>query len=267
MVPKVPQPPLITLLTDFGLQDAYVGIMKGVILSLNPDARLVDLSHEVAPQEIMAAALMLQSAWSYFPHGTIHLAVVDPGVGSRRRAMAAACNGQFLVGPDNGLFSLIFAAHAPEIIINLENPRYFRPEISATFHGRDIFAPVTAHLSLGVALTELGPMLPDPVRLAWPVPKFKEAELIGQIVACDYFGNLISNIPFAELVSWLRERSARFCIQGREISHLVTTYSDMPPGALMALEGSHGYLEFACRNGSAAEVLGASPGTRVEVYV
>ncbi len=237
-----------------------MGILKGVILSLNPDARLVDLSHEVAPQEIMAAALMLQSAWRYFPPGTIHLAVVDPGVGTRRRALAAACNGQFLVGPDNGLFSLIFAGHAPEIIISLENPRYFRPEISATFHGRDIFAPVAAHLSLGVALTELGPVLPDPVRLSWPVPKFKEAELIGQIVACDHFGNLISNILFPELASWLCGRSARFRIQEQDFSYFANTYSDVPPGALLALEGSHGYLEFACREGSAAEVLGAGVG-------
>jgi S-adenosyl-L-methionine hydrolase (adenosine-forming) len=265
MVSKISHSPLITLLTDFGLQDAYVGIMKGVILSLNPDARLVDLSHQVAPQEIMAAALLLQSAWRYFPPGTIHLAVVDPGVGSRRRALAAACNGHFFIGPDNGLFSLIFAAPSPEIIISLENPRYFRPEISATFHGRDIFAPVAAHLSLGVPLTDLGPVLPEPVRLAWPVPIFQEAEIIGQIVACDHFGDLISNIPFPELASWLQGRSPKFRVQGQEISHLATTYSDVPSGALLALESRHGYLEFACREGSAAEVLGAGVGARVEV--
>ncbi len=266
MAPNIPHPPIITLLTDFGLQDAYVGIMKGVILNLNPAARLVDLSHEVGPQEILAGALMLQSAWGYFPPGTIHLAVVDPGVGSRRRALAAACGGQFLVGPDNGLFSLIFAEHSPHLLVSLENPRYFLPKISATFHGRDIFAPVAAHLSLGVPLNNLGPALSDPVRLDWPIPRFGEAEVIGQVVAADHFGNLISNIPLEKLDNWLQGRSAGFRVQGQEISRLATTYSEVRPGTLLALGGSHGYLEIACREGSAANVLGAGVGARVEVY-
>jgi S-adenosyl-L-methionine hydrolase (adenosine-forming) len=267
MVPKFPHPPIITLLTDFGLQDAYVGIMKGVILCLNPEARLVDLSHEVKPQEILSAALLLQSAWRYFPPGTIHLAVVDPGVGSHRRALAAACNGHFAVGPDNGLFSLIFADPKPEALISLENPHYFLPTISATFHGRDIFAPVAAHLSLGVPLTNLGPAISDPVRLDWPAPTYNETKIVGEIIASDHFGNLISNIPFSDLTSWLQGRSAKFQVQGREIPQLVTTYSNVLPGSWLALEGSHGYLEIACRNGSAARMLDAGPGAKVEVCV
>jgi S-adenosylmethionine hydrolase len=267
MVPKNPHPPLITLLTDFGLRDAYVGVMKGVILSLNPDVHLVDLSHEVAPQDIVSGALILQSAWRYFPPGTIHLAVVDPGVGSRRRAMAAACGEQFLVGPDNGLFSLVLAEQTSLTMVSLENPRYFLPDVSATFHGRDIFAPVAAHLSLGVALTYLGPALHDPVRLDLATPQFGEAEVKGQIISSDHFGNLISNIPFKALQSWLRERSAGLRVKGQVIPHLASTYSDVPPGTVLALGGSHGYLEIACRQGSAAQVLGAEVGDQVEVYL
>ena len=267
MARGISRPHIITLLTDFGQKDMYVGIMKGVILNLNPDVRLVDLSHEVGPQEIGAGAFMLLSAWGYFPPGTIHLAVVDPGVGSRRRAMAAACGGQFLVGPDNGLFSLIFAEHSPDAIISLENSCYFLPKISATFHGRDIFAPVAAHLSLGVPLTDMGPALSDPVRLDWPMPRFGEVEVIGQVVASDHFGNLISNIRFDRLESWLQGRSAKFRVQGQEISHLTTSYSEVPLGTLLTLGGSHGYLEIACRQGSAARVLGARVGVQVEVYL
>ena len=265
MAAGVLRAPIITLLTDFGLGDAYVGSMKGVILSLNPDARLVDLSHEVPPQDILSGALVLQSAWRYFPPGTIHLAVVDPGVGSRRRALAAACREHFFVGPDNGLFSLIFAEQTPLTVVSLENPRYFLPEISATFHGRDIFAPVAAHLSLGAPLTDFGPTLSEPVRLDCPAPDFGEEEVDGQIISCDHFGNLISNISFKSMQLWLRGRSASFRVNGRVIPHLATTYSEVPPGALLALGGSHGYLEIACCQGSAAQVLDAAMGARVQV--
>lgn len=255
--------PIITLLTDFGLEDGYVGIMKGVILSLNPAVRLVDLSHEVPPQDIVSGALVLQSAWRYFPPGTIHLAVVDPGVGSGRRAMAAAWGEHFLVGPDNGLFSLVFAEQTPLSMVCLENPRYFLPEVSATFHGRDIFAPVAAHLSRGVTLSSLGPGLFDPVRLVLPVPRFGAAAVAGEIIASDHFGNLISNIPWGKLHSWLRGRPASLRVRGQVIPHLVTTYNDASAGSLLALGGSHGYLEIACRQGSAAQVLGAGVGEEV----
>lgn len=265
MAPNTPQPPIITLLTDFGLQDAYTGIMKGVILGLNPDVRLVDLSHGVPPQDILAGALMLQSAWEFFPPGTIHLAVVDPGVGPRRRALAAACGDRFLVGPDNGLFSLVFAEQTPDVLVSLKNPRYFLPKISATFHGRDIFAPVAAHLSLGACLDDMGPALPDPVRLNWPIPRFAATKVTGHVVAVDHFGNLISNISFAKLAHWLQGRSPRFRVRGQEIFRLAATYSEVPTGTLLALEGSHGYLEIACREGRAAGILAAGVGAPVEV--
>jgi S-adenosyl-L-methionine hydrolase (adenosine-forming) len=265
MIAGVPRLPLITLLTDFGLRDAYVGIMKGVILSLNPEVRLVDLSHELPPQDVLSGAFVLQSAWRYFPPGTIHLAVVDPGVGSRRRALAAVCREHFFVGPDNGLFSLVFAEQTPLTLVSLENPHYFLPEVSATFHGRDIFAPVAAHLSMGVPLTAFGPELFNPVELDFPAPEFGEKDVDGQIISCDHFGNLISNIPFQSLQVWLRGRSASLRVNSHPIPHLANTYSDLPPGTLLALGGSHGYLEIACRQGSAAQVLDALPGARVKV--
>jgi S-adenosyl-L-methionine hydrolase (adenosine-forming) len=267
MAPGVFRPPIITLLTDFGLGDAYVGIMKGVILSLSPDARLVDLSHEVPPQDILSGALMLQSAWRYFPPGTIHLTVIDPGVGSRRRAMAAVSQEQFFVGPDNGVFSLVFAEQTPLLAVSLENPQYFLAQVSNTFHGRDIFAPVAAHLSRGEPLAAFGPEFFDPVKLDLPAPEFREAEVNGQIISVDHFGNLISNIPFESLQSRLRGRYASFRVNGQVIPHLATTYSDAPPGALLVLGGSHGYLEIACRLGRAAQVLEAAVGARVQVYV
>ena len=263
MAAGVLRAPIITLLTDFGLGDAYVGSMKGVILSLNPDARLVDLSHEVPPQDILSGALVLQSAWRYFPPGAIHLAVVDPGVGSQRRALAAACREQFFVGPDNGLFSLVFAEQPPHTVVSLKNPHYFSPEVSGTFHGRDIFAPVAAHLSLGVPLTAFGPALLDPVGLDFPASEFGEKEVQGQIISIDHFGNLISNIPFMALHAWLRGHSASLRVDGRVIPHLATTYSEVSPGDLLALGGSHGYLEIACCQGSAALVLNAAVGARL----
>ena len=196
---------LITLLTDFGVRDEYVGCLKGVILGLNPRAVLVDLSHEVPPQDIRAGAFILAATAPFFPTGTIHLAVVDPGVGTSRRPLAARCRGQFWVGPDNGLFHLIFAGQGDLEIVSLENPAYFRPQVAATFHGRDLFAPVAAHLSLGVDLRQLGPTVTDPIRLPWPEPTFTAKIIRGEIIHVDRFGNLVSNIAAAGFHSWRRE--------------------------------------------------------------
>lgn len=260
-------PPIITLLTDFGLEDVYVGVMKGVILGLNPTARLVDLSHAVPPQDVLSGAFLLQSAWRYFPPGTIHLAVVDPGVGSNRRALAASAGGHYWVGPDNGLFSLIFSNHPPAVMVSLENAAYFLPQISDTFHGRDIFAPVAAHMSLGITLASLGPALRDPVGLEVPLPEFGAGEARGHVIWRDHFGNLITNVPMDRLRSWLAGRPGCIWLESHRIPHLTETYSAVPPGALLALGGSHGYLEIACREGSATQVLGAKVGARVRVEI
>jgi len=264
---SAPRPfrPLITLLTDFGTRDPYVAAMKGVILAVNPEAELVDLSHEVPPQDIAAGAFFLAAAVPYFPTGTIHLAVVDPGVGTARRGLAAKAGGHFLVGPDNGLFHLVFRETSALTVVSLENPAYFRPEVSPTFHGRDIFAPVAAHLSLGVPLPELGPPLREPVRLPFPEPVFSDTRVEGQIVAVDRFGNLVSNIPWEALKHWLTGRPFRLHLGSLVLTNLSRTYADAAPGEALALVGSHGYLEIACNQASAAGSLGLGVGAAVTI--
>lgn len=264
--PLPASPPIITLLTDFGTRDAYVAAMKGVILGVNPQAVLVDLSHEVPPQDILAGALILAGAAPYFPPGTIHLAVVDPGVGSRRRGLAAYAHGQFWVGPDNGLFHLIFTPGAAPTIVSLENPAFFRPEVSATFHGRDLFAPVAAHLSLGVDLSRLGPIITDPVPLAVSTPRFTPKTIEGEVIYVDRFGNLVSNLNAAALKAWWGGGDLRLKVGPLTIRGLARTYAEKAPGEFLALIGSHGYLEIACAQDSAARRLGAGVGLPVEIF-
>ncbi|HZE20856.1 MAG TPA: SAM-dependent chlorinase/fluorinase, partial [Desulfobaccales bacterium] len=257
--------PLITLLTDFGTRDAYVGSMKGVILGLNPGGNLIDLSHEVPPQDIRAGALILAAAAPFFPPGATHLAVVDPGVGSGRRALAARARDSYWVGPDNGLFHFIFDPAPDLIIVSLENPAYFRPRVSATFHGRDIFAPVAAHLSLGVHLERFGPRIADPVLLDLPQPVFGPALIRAEIIAVDHFGNLVSNLRFAELTAWLKEAGMRLTAGPLILTGLARTYAEVAPGEFLALEGSHGFLEIACARDSAARRLKAGAGLALEI--
>jgi S-adenosyl-L-methionine hydrolase (adenosine-forming) len=257
--------PLITLLTDFGTRDAYVASMKGVILCLNPEAVLVDLTHQVPPQDIRAGALNLAAAMPYFPPDTIHLAVVDPGVGSPRRALAAHGRGCFWVGPDNGLFHLVFRQASALNIVSLENPAYFRPPVSATFHGRDIFAPVAAHLSLGVDLSRFGPPITDPILLDWPEPWFGPETIRGEIIYVDHFGNLISNVRAGELSAWLGKHNFRLKIGPVSILGLARNYTDVAPREFLALAGSHGYLEIACAMDNAARRLNAVEGLPVGI--
>ncbi len=256
---------IITLLTDFGTRDAYVGAMKGVILGLNPEVVLVDLSHEVPPQDVLAGAFVLAEAAPYFPPGTIHLAVVDPEVGTARRGLAARARGHYLVGPDNGLFSLAWQGAGDLSIVSLTNPGYFRPEVSATFHGRDVFAPVAGYLSLGVALEELGPAIPDPVSLPCPAPVFTPEAARGEIIYVDRFGNLVSNLKASALRDWLAGRPAHVRVGGLTLTGLARTYGEVPPGQFLALEGSHGFLEVAVNQASAAQGLEAGVGQPVEV--
>jgi S-adenosylmethionine hydrolase len=256
---------IITLLTDFGNQDPYVGAMKGVILSLNPEAVLVDLTHEVPPQDTIAGAFLLSEAAPYFPPGTIHLAVVDPGVGTPRRALAAKARDKFWVGPDNGLFHLAFQ-EAPDLeLVSLGNPDYFRESVSSTFQGRDIFAPVAAHLSLGTPLHALGPPITDPVALSWPQATFTPEAVRGEIVYVDGFGNLVSNIKGSDLLAWLSEKSHVIILGSLTLKGLAHTYGDVASGEFLALVGSHGYLEIACARGNAAKRLGVGKGRSLSV--
>lgn len=244
---------ILTLLTDFGLQDVYVGVMKGAIAQIDPYIQVIDLTHEIPAQNIAAARFCLLNAYSYFPQDTVHVAVVDPGVGSQRRGVAIQYDRGWLVGADNGLFSGVLAQSPVIAAVELTNSDYWRViNPSNTFHGRDIFAPVGAHLANGVALTELGRAIDPESLIQLPLPKLviTETEIIGCIQYVDRFGNLITNIS-TELVM---NQSWSVIVKEQKISY-GKTYSDVKVGEIIALVGSHGWLEIAVRNGNAKEKL------------
>lgn len=264
----MPNSPVVTLTTDFGLEDGYVGAMKGVILGICPPARLVDISHAIPPQNVLAGALTLAAAFRFFPAGTVHLAVVDPGVGTARRPMAARLGQFFFVGPDNGLFTPVYEEAEkngwPMVFVHLTNEKYFLPDVSRTFHGRDLFAPAAAHLANGVPLADLGPALRDPVRLSLPKPERTAEGWRAHIIAIDHFGNLATDLPVAAL-----DEPARVLVRlgGFEVGGVQAAYGERPPGSLIALTDSQGRLEIAVVEGSAAARTGARVGDAVEVIL
>ncbi len=250
-------PPLITLLTDFGLRDSYVAQMKGVILGIAPSAQVVDLSHQVKPQDVAGAALLLDDALDAFPVHAIHVVVVDPGVGSTRRAIAlSTARGRF-IGPDNGVFSAVLARTPLEQAVELRHPAYQRQPVSSTFHGRDLFAPAAGHLARGVAMTELGPAATNLVNLSLPTPTVTPTGLTLHVLAVDHFGNLLTDLRSRHTAG----RSFNLLTDDDQLIPLVSTFADLPEGALLAYWGSTDRLEIACRNGSAAQRLAAGVGT------
>jgi S-adenosylmethionine hydrolase len=257
--------PLITLTTDFGEGSPYVAAMKGVILNLNPQARLVDLGHRIRPQDVRQAAFFLCATVPYFPVSALHVVVVDPGVGTSRALLYVEVGGHRLLVPDNGCWTeLARRANGPPVVRQLAEPRYWREPVSATFHGRDILAPVAGHLSRGLDPRQLGPPAEDWVRLAMPAPVLGPAQLTGLVVFIDDFGNLLSNIPGHALAVW-HNQAVRITVDGKEVPRLVRTYGEAAPGSLVALESSGGMLEVAVSHGSAAARLGASVGSSVVV--
>jgi hypothetical protein len=244
--------PVITLLTDFGSRDAFVGVMKGVMLGINPSASFVDLSHEVPPQDIPAGALILRSAALFFPPGTIHLAVVDPGVGSSRRALLVETPRALFVGPDNGLLSLAAPADAVTRLIHLTNEEYFLAPRSQTFHGRDVFAPVAAHLSRGVPPERFGHTIFDMERLTLPSVEYRASGLTGNVIYIDHFGNAITNITEAD-VRLFPTGTLLVSIDGMQIRGIQSSYAAVEVGAPMAIINSWGLVEIAVRNRSAAQ--------------
>ena len=258
--------PIITLTTDFGTKDGFVGTLKGVIWKICPTAQIADISHEVSPQNVLEGAFALWRAYAFFPSGTVHVAVVDPGVGTSRRPIAARLGGHTFVGPDNGLFTpMIEDAEKngwPVEIVHLTNSKYFLPDVSRTFHGRDIFSPVAAHLANGVPLADLGPAIPDPVRLSMPKPEKTPLGWRAHVTVIDIFGNCTTDLPASALTE--RER-VTFHFRGREVRGLVASYGHKQPGELAALVDSENYVEIAIVNGSAAKTLGARFGDVVEV--
>lgn len=248
----------ITLLTDFGTADGFVGAMKGVMAGIAPGVLLDDVSHDLPAGGIRAGARALTRYWDRYPPGTVHLVVVDPGVGTDRRPLAVESGGRFFVGPDNGLATPMLSMPGWRAV-SLASPAFLGPDRSATFHGRDVFAPAAAHLARGVALELLGPPVPDPIRLDSPRPKGRPGEAVGVVLAIDRFGNLLTNVP----ASWC-PAGCRIRVAGEEIP-LVHTYGSVEPGALLALANSDGMLEVAVRDGSAARRLGVMEGAEVQV--
>jgi hypothetical protein len=249
---------VVTLTTDFGVRDPWVGIMKGIILGVTRDVHLVDLTHDVAPHDVLEGALALEAAAPFFAAGTIHLAVVDPGVGGPRRALVVATASQRFVGPDNGLFTPFLEIPGWRAW-ELTAAQYRLPRVSRTFHGRDVFAPAAAHLALGVSPEQFGPEVRDPIRLPWPASRRVAEGLEGEVIHVDRFGNLITSIRDGELPPDPKVR-----IGGRDLP-LVPTYGDIDRGVVAALVGSGGRLEVAVREGSAAVVLGVGRGAPVGV--
>lgn len=257
----------ITLLTDFGISDGYPGVMKGVIYRIAPEVKIIDISHLVRAQDVCEGSLLLSRSAPYFPDGTVHVAVVDPGVGTSRRPVAAQVGAHFFVCPDNGLLTRVLEqaekSAAPVQIVHLDQPRYWLKEISQVFHGRDIFSPVAAHLVNGVPLAEVGSLVTDPVRLRLPEPVQRLDSVYGEITAIDHFGNLSTNFLPRHLEPY---QHPVVRVSGREIHGLVHTFGDRSPGSLVALIDSDGSLAIAITQGSAARELGVQIGDPVEIF-
>ncbi len=252
---------VVTLLTDFGLQDEYVGVMKGAILSIQPSAVIVDLCHQIPPGDVERAAWLLGWSWRYFPPDTVHVAVVDPGVGSDRKILCVSHRKQLFLAPDNGLLSRVLAGSRRLHAVWVKNPRFFLKPLSQTFHGRDIFAPVAARLCAGLDTSELGPRVRMIRLLPASRPDRRKGGYLGQILQFDRFGNAVTNLP------WVANVQGRWGIQvgGRRIAEIRSSYSAVPEGTPLAVVGSRGLLEIAVNCGSAEKDLGLKIGDRVEV--
>ncbi|MGH9559429.1 MAG: SAM hydrolase/SAM-dependent halogenase family protein [Bryobacteraceae bacterium] len=259
-MPKGP----ITLTTDFGTRDHFVGAMKGVILSIAPRARIVDITHGIAPYAIAEAAFAIDQIWRHFPKGTIHVLVIDPGVGSARRPILAEAGGQFFIAPDNGVLTAIYDSGRHKVQV-VSNPKLMSKQISRTFHGRDVFAPAAAHLARGVPAARFGKRIDDYVRM----PFLKPAALApnrwtGTVLKIDNFGNMITNFRF-EGFREIETRPFEMRVGGHRIRRMARTFSDAASGELAAIPGSSGFIEIAANLASAARVVGGAPGDPVEL--
>jgi S-adenosylmethionine hydrolase len=256
---------IITLLTDFGERDFFVGAMKGVVLSINRDAIMVDISHDIPPQGLHEAAFVLKGAYRHFPPGTIHLAVVDPGVGGVRRPILVDAGDHLFVGPDNGIFTWVFRDRICKVF-ELTEPKYFRAQVSDTFHGRDVFAAVCGHLSLDVRNVEnFGSRIEDPVSIPFPEPSVGSGCIEGEVAHIDRFGNIVSNIPAEMIRGSVKSEEASITIGGQVLKGISRSYSQKEPGDLLAVIGGAGLLEVSINMGNAVEVLNVRNGDSVVV--
>lgn len=255
---------LITLLTDFGTKDYFVGSMKGVILMINPDARIIDISHDITPHRIAEAAYCLQACYRTFPEGTVHVAVVDPGVGSARRPILVKTSRYYFVAPDNGVLTAVLNQEQDIEVRQLENQRYQLDSPGATFQGRDVFAPAAAWLAKGEAPSSFGRPVSDPVRLNWPEPKFEEGRILGEVVSVDRFGNLITNLTRHQIKA-ITTGTAQIRVGPHVVKTIVENYSEGTADIPHALINSNGMLEFFIREKSASDMLQVGIGTAVQL--
>lgn len=255
----------ISLTTDFGIRNGFVGVLKGVIYKIAPDAKIADISHMIAAQDIREGAFALWRAYSFFPKDTVHVYVVDPGVGTRRRPLAARLGDHYFVGPDNGLLTPILEdagrGGLPIEFVHLDQPKFWLPKVSNTFHGRDIFSPVAAHLASGVALRDLGTPFDDPVRMKMTRPEKTPTGFTAHVTVIDIFGNITTDLPASALQG---RTDILFRLRGAEVNGLVESYGHRPAGDLVAVVDSEDYVEIAVVNGNAAQTLGAKVGDAVE---
>ena len=247
---------IITLITDFGLRDHYVGVMKGVMLSVNENANPVDITHCIDSHDVRAASFVIGNSYRYFPEKTVHLVVIDPGVGSERRPLAVLADGHFFVGPDNGVFSSVIRSCEDFCAREIKNRDYFLNEISSTFHGRDIFAPVAAHLSLGAPFSEIGPQIQDPEVLPSDGYSVNGNEIRGTVVYTDKFGNLVTSIPTEAAGSGA---GISVSVGGKQVAGISESYSSVEPGEILAVGGSCGYIEISVNQGRACDIFGETP--------
>ena len=261
--------PIITLTTDYGTSDHLVGAMKGVILSINPEVEIVDITHEVLAHDILDGAMVIGEAYKFFPPKTIHVVVVDPGVGSARRPIVASSDGFHFVAPDNGVLSLVYAREPRVHVRHITSEHYFRLPVSNTFHGRDIFAPVAAYLAKQVDTIKFGEEIEDYVRFNAPKPKMLEPnKLRGVVLKVDRFGNLVTNITPEDAPALFQDDSTcKITVGTREISGLHSNYAEGAPGELFGILGSMGFLEIAANRAAAAQIAGVGKGTEVIVMM
>ncbi|MEO8596039.1 MAG: SAM-dependent chlorinase/fluorinase [Candidatus Solibacter sp.] len=257
---------IVTLTTDFGLTDHYAGTMKGVILGLCPKAQIIDISHGITPYDIGEAAYTIAQAWRYFPPKTVHVVVVDPGVGSARRPLLVEAAGHRFVGPDNGVFSMIYSA-SPCKVRHLTNPRFFLQQVSRTFHGRDLFAPVAAHLAAGAPPARMGKLVQDYVQgdFVHPLPAGK-GKWNARILKIDLFGNVTTNLRAADFPD-LADHKFRLSAGPVKITTLAQSYATAAPGAPLLILGSSGYYEISINQGDAAKALKLQPGARLALKI
>jgi len=257
--------PVIALLSDFGTRDHYAGAMKGVALGICPEATFVDITHDIPPHDALAGALELGASYRYFPPGTIFLVVVDPGVGSARRSLAAEAGGHRFVAPDNGVLTLVFKETPPTRVVELTEPRYARPTVSRTFEGRDRFAPAAAWLARGIDLSGLGRALTSWHTLTVPEPALSSDGIVGDVLRVDRFGNLVTNVDRRTFERFAGGGGVEILAGDQAVGKVVATYADAEPGAVCALFGSSEHLEVAVSGASAAERLDLARGARVTI--